>query len=233
MHLLALADTVSTCDTDLAEKFAIDAAKTALAKENLIGQSDQAITESLDDCGLRFLLAMKHYSYLLRCLPLAQRAQYQKQGVGNNNLAWAYHSESQEELLGLIPSYAKGQPTWPTLRELGAGWWIRNLTLLKQSVCVLAKAAYQVKQDPLDAALYYLAMNKKSLLWGLFRSKRDEKMTQFFANNFAEERWRKAALKNAFALLGKQRFDHAAAFFLLAGALRDAVEVCHYIFLIN
>lgn len=50
-------------------------------------------------------------------------------------------------------------------------------------------------------------------------------MTSFFANNFAEDRWRKAALKNAFALLGKQRFEHAAAFFLLAGALRDAIEV--------
>lgn len=50
-------------------------------------------------------------------------------------------------------------------------------------------------------------------------------MTQFFGNNFAEDRWRKAALKNAFSLLGKQRFEHSAAFFLLAGHLRDAVEV--------
>lgn len=56
-------------------------------------------------------------------------------------------------------------------------------------------------------------------------------MTQFFANDFNEDRWRKAALKNAYALLGKQRFDHAAAFFLLAGNLRDAVEVsCNKIF---
>lgn len=77
----------------------------------------------------------------------------------------------------------------------------------------------------MDAAIFYLAMKKKSLVWGLFRSKRDERMTQFFSNNFAEDRWRKAALKNAFALLGKQRFEHAAAFFLLAGALRDAIEV--------
>ncbi|XP_015840615.1 dmX-like protein 2 isoform X1 [Tribolium castaneum] len=226
MHLLALADTVSTCNTDLAERFAIDSAKSAMAKENLVGQSDEIITDSLDDCGLRFLLAMKHYGYLLRCLPLAQRTQFQKQGVGTNNLAWAYHSESQEELLNLIPSYAKGEPTWPQLRELGVGWWIRNLALLKQCVQVLAKAAYQVKQDPMDAALYYLAMNKKSLLWGLYRSKRDKKMTEFFANNFSEDRWRKAALKNAYALLGKQRFDHAAAFFLLAGNLKDATEVC-------
>lgn len=66
MHLLALADTVSTCNTDLAERFAIDAATSAMAKESLIGQSDEVITDSLDDCGLRFLLAMKHYGYLLR-----------------------------------------------------------------------------------------------------------------------------------------------------------------------
>ena len=50
-------------------------------------------------------------------------------------------------------------------------------------------------------------------------------MTDFFSNNFNEDRWRKAALKNAFSLLGKQRFQHSAAFFLLAGSLKDAVEV--------
>lgn len=49
-------------------------------------------------------------------------------------------------------------------------------------------------------------------------------MTDFFRNNFSEDRWRKAALKNAFSLLGKQRFQHSAAFFLLAGSLKDAVE---------
>lgn len=49
-------------------------------------------------------------------------------------------------------------------------------------------------------------------------------MTAFFRNNFSEDRWRKAALKNAFSLLGKQRFQHSAAFFLLAGSLKDAVE---------
>ena len=229
MHLLALADTVSTCNTDFAERFAIDAAKTAIAKENLTGNpgdSENVSTDSLDDCGLRFLLAMKHFSYLLRCLPLAQRTQFQKQGVGTLNIVWAFHSESEEELLNLIPNYTKGQIKWSTLRELGAGWWIRNQTLLKSCVEKLAKAAFQAKQDPLDAAIYYIAMKKKSVVWGLFRNKRDDKMTAFFQNNFAEDRWRKAALKNAFALLGKQRFEHAVAFFLLAGSLNDALEVC-------
>jgi len=50
-------------------------------------------------------------------------------------------------------------------------------------------------------------------------------MQDFFKNDFTQERWLKAAQKNAFALLGKQRFEHAAAFFLLAGKIRDALEV--------
>lgn len=50
-------------------------------------------------------------------------------------------------------------------------------------------------------------------------------MSQFFARDFTQDRWRKAALKNAYSLLGKQRFDHAAAFFLLAGSLWDAIQV--------
>ncbi|GAB0086325.1 dmX-like protein 2 [Sergentomyia squamirostris] len=228
MHLLALADTVATCNTDFAERFVIDAAKTAIAKENLTGETDSEniSTDSLDDCGLRFLLAMKHYTYLLRCLPLRERTNFQKQGVATSNIVWAFHSESEEELLNLIPSYAKGHAKWCTLKELGVGWWLRNNTTLRQCVEKLAKAAYQANQDPLDAALYYIAMKKKSVVWGLFRSKRDEKMTSFFSNNFNEDRWRKAALKNAFALLGKQRFDHAVAFFLLANSLNDALEVC-------
>ncbi|XP_051173146.1 dmX-like protein 2 isoform X1 [Leptopilina boulardi] len=228
MHLLALADTVSTCNVDFAERFAIDAAKNAIAKENLTGIPDgEAVsTDSLDDCGLRFLLAMKHYNYLIRCLPMSQRAQFQKQGVSSNNLVWAFHSESEEELLGLIPSYAKGQPKWMILKELGVGWWIRSNAVLKTCIEKVAKAAFQQKQDPLDAAIYYLAMKKKNLVWGLFRNQKDDRMTAFFANNFTEDRWRKAALKNAFALLGKQRFEHAAAFFLLAGALKDAIDVC-------
>lgn len=50
-------------------------------------------------------------------------------------------------------------------------------------------------------------------------------MADFFRNDFTQDRWRRAALKNAFDLLGKQRFEHAAGFFLLGGSLNDAIEV--------
>ena len=33
----------------------------------------------------------------------------------------------------------------------------------------LAKSAFQARKDPLDAALFYMAMKKKNVLWGLFR----------------------------------------------------------------
>eukprot|EP00090_Calanus_glacialis_P031935 TRINITY_DN5300_c0_g1_i1.p1 TRINITY_DN5300_c0_g1~~TRINITY_DN5300_c0_g1_i1.p1 ORF type:complete len:2845 (+),score=1055.83 TRINITY_DN5300_c0_g1_i1:272-8536(+) len=223
MHLLALADTVASCNLDLAERFAIDAAKNAL-KESLTTTGETSL-ESLDDCGLRCLLAMKNHCYLKRCLPISQRATLSKLGLNTSNIIWGFHSESEEELVSLVPGVQKGNPTWGELKELGVVWWVRNNNVLRKLVEKLAKAAFQRDNDPLDAALYYLAMKKKSLVWGLFRSQRDEKMTQFFAKDFKDERWRKAALKNAFALLGKQRFLHAAAFFLLSGSLKDALEI--------
>jgi hypothetical protein len=48
---------------------------------------------------------------------------------------------------------------------------------------------------------------------------------RLLAQNFTEPRWKTAAQKNAFALLGKRRFEYAAAFFLLADAPHDAVHV--------
>ena len=59
-----------------------------------------------------------------------------------------------------------------------------------------------------------------------YRTQGDTRMATFFNNNFSEERWRKAALKNAYSLLSKQRFEHAAAFLLLAGSFWDAIQLC-------
>ncbi|XP_052281684.1 dmX-like protein 2 isoform X4 [Dreissena polymorpha] len=218
MYLMALADTVSHTKTDFAESFEPSATAGPAAAKSV------HTAETLDDCGLRFLLSMRHYHYLVRSLPPAQRHQLSKTGLKNFNLVWAFHSEATEELLSLIPT-AGTQLTWTDLRTYGAGWWINNINILKRTFEKLAKDAFQAKKDPMDASLFYLAMKKKNVLWGLFRSVDNKKMADFFRNDFTEDRWRKAALKNAYDLLGKQRFEHAAGFFLLAGALKDAVEV--------
>lgn len=102
----------------------------------------------------------------------------------------------------------------------------------------------------MDCSLFYLALRKKTVLQGLWRTagwNREQVATQrLLANNFEEPKWRTAALKNAYALMSKRRFgrqplsinarrtswltlsliEYAAAFFLLADHLQDAVNVC-------
>nr|XP_043886317.1 dmX-like protein 2 isoform X2 [Solea senegalensis] len=209
MFLVALADTVATTSAEV----------TSSADQQYTGG------EALDECGLRYLLAMRLHTCLLTSLPPLYRMQLLHQGLSTCHFAWAFHSEAEEELLHMIPAMQRGDPQWSELRAVGVGWWVRNINTLRKLVEKLGKAAFQRHNDPLDAALFYLAMKKKAVLWGLFRSQHDDKMTQFFKNNFTEDRWRKAALKNAFSLLGKQRFEQSAAFFLLAGSLKDAIEV--------
>nr|XP_055029707.1 dmX-like protein 2 isoform X3 [Misgurnus anguillicaudatus] len=210
MFLVALADTVATTSAEVAGPM----------------EKQYSGGEALDECGLRYLLAMRLHTCLLTSLPPLYRLQLLHQGVSTCHFAWAFHSEAEEEMLNMIPAMQRGDPQWSELRAVGVGWWIRNINTLRRMVEKVAKAAFQRNNDPLDAALFYLAMKKKAVLWGLFRSQHDEKMTQFFSHNFSEDRWRKAALKNAFSLLGKQRFEQSAAFFLLAGSLKDAIEVC-------
>lgn len=208
MSLMALADTIATTSTDIGE-----------SRDRSQGG------ETLDECGLKFLLAVRLHTFLTTSLP-ACRAQLLHQGLSTSHFAWAFHSVAEEELLNMLPAMQKDNPTWSELRAMGVGWWVRSNRILRRCIEKVAKAAFYRKNDPLDAAIFYLAMRKKAVIWGLYRSQKDTKMTQFFGHNFEDERWRKAALKNAFSLLGKQRFEHSAAFFLLAGCLRDAIEVC-------
>lgn len=103
------------------------------------------------------------------------------------------------------------------------------------------------EKNPVNCSLYYLALKKKGVLQGLWRMagwNREQAATQrLLANNFDDPKWRTTALKNAYALLSKRRFgsyrketqvsnladvstEYAAAFFLLADHLQDAVYVC-------
>ena len=51
----------------------------------------------------------------------------------------------------------------------GVGWMVTNINVLKRTVEKIAKASFQKSKDPLDSAIFYLAMKKKMVLWGLFR----------------------------------------------------------------
>ncbi|CAF0799637.1 unnamed protein product, partial [Didymodactylos carnosus] len=204
MYLLALADTLAT-----------------------VGNENATRNEyAMDDCGLRFLIDVKRYIYLSKILSPSQRSTLFKHTITSASFAWAFHSDLQEDLLALLPSIEKGKPDWNELKLFGVGWWIRNRSVITRLFEKLGKTAFEQNNDPLDGALYFLALKKKSFLYNLYKHVQDTKMQEFFKNDFTEDRWLKAAQKNAFALLGKQRFEHAAAFFLLGGKVHDAIEVC-------
>ena len=66
------------------------------------------------------------------------------------------------------------------------------------------------EKNPVDCSLYYLALRKKAVLVGLWRMatwSREQGATQrLLVNNFQEQRWKTAAKKNAYALMGRRRF---------------------------
>lgn len=62
---------------------------------------------------------------------------------------------------------------------------------------------------------------------GLLRSSGNHKaLADFMDRDFTDSRHKAAAAKNAYVLLGKHRYELAAAMFVLAGSLQEALAVC-------
>ncbi|KAL8736926.1 MAG: hypothetical protein Q9181_002191 [Wetmoreana brouardii] len=181
---------------------------------------------SMDENAVRYLLFFRQHMIRKNQGP-ADRA-----GITFREIVWAYHSGSQEILVDLISRQFQGRMLWGQAKESGMFIWMTDLTALRAQFEVIARNEYTKtnEKNPIDCSLYYLALKKKNVLIGLWRMaawNREQASTQrLLSNNFQEARWKTAALKNAYALLGKRRFEYAAAFFLLAGNLQDAVNVC-------
>ena len=66
------------------------------------------------------------------------------------------------------------------------------------------------ERNPVNCTLFYLSLKKKNILAGLWKTavgnKEQPAMLKFLAHDFREDRWRTAAIKNAYALLAKQRY---------------------------
>ncbi len=65
-------------------------------------------------------------------------------------------------------------------------------------------------RDPTACCLFYFALGKVKLVHGLWKQAawhpEQQAMLKFLSNDFDDPRWRTAALKNAFALMSKQRY---------------------------
>ncbi|CAG8530036.1 3694_t:CDS:10 [Cetraspora pellucida] len=180
---------------------------------------------SLDENGVRYVLFMRRYHYL-------NRATFRVSGLSYRDMNWAMHSDSQDLLIEYSTVASGGKILWNDARVHGIFLWLRSNESVRQQMEVIARNHYMQKEerDPTDCSLFYMALRKKKLLLGLWRTANNHKeqaaMLKFLLNNFDEPKWKTAALKNAYALLGKQRYEYAAAFFLLGDKLKDAANVC-------
>ncbi|RDA92264.1 hypothetical protein CP533_5753 [Ophiocordyceps camponoti-saundersi (nom. inval.)] len=179
---------------------------------------------SLDENGARFMLFCRQNAL--------RKGRTSEMQLSWREINWAFHSNSQELLVGFVSRQAHGRMLWEHARDSGMFMWLSDLTAVKLQFEMIARNIYTESdvKDPIGCSLFYLALRKKVVLQGLWRTaswNKEQAATQrLLANNFEDPRWRTAALKNAYALLSKRRFEYAAAFFLLADHLEDAVEVC-------
>ncbi|WYZ37429.1 hypothetical protein EsH8_II_000935 [Colletotrichum jinshuiense] len=179
---------------------------------------------SLDENGARFMLFFRQHG-----LRKGRTSEIQ---MSWREINWAYHSTSQDVLIDFVTKQCHGTLRWEDARESGMFMWLGDRNALRAQFENVARNEYTKSEmkNPVDCSIYYLALKKKTVLQGLWRMahwNREQGATQrLLANNFDEPKWRTTALKNAYALLSKRRFEYAAAFFLLADHLQDAVNVC-------
>ncbi|USP81648.1 hypothetical protein yc1106_08922 [Curvularia clavata] len=178
---------------------------------------------SIDDNAGRFLLFFRQHVL----------SQAHKDPISWREIVWAFHSGSQDILVDLVSRHFSGKMLWQHAKESGVFMWMSDTNALRAQFEVIARNEYTKTEEknPVDCALYYMALRKKPVLVGLWRmatwSREQAATHRLLSNNFNEERWKTAALKNAYALMGRRRFEYAASFFLLADHLNDAINVLH------
>lgn len=164
---------------------------------------------SIDENGARYMLFFRQH--LLRREKPAVDMSFRE-------VVWAFHSSSQEILVDLVNRNAQNRMLWAQARESGIFMWLRDADAVKKQFEVVARNAYTRtdEKNPIDCSLHYLALKKKGVLLGLWRMaswNREQGSTmRFLGNDFREGRWKTAALKNAYALLGKHRFGELFSF---------------------
>lgn len=211
---------------------------------------------SLDICGLRYLISIRQFANRERIVlahgadtpdkphdPDLPNMPLPKAKISFRNIVWATHSESHQVLLqAATASCENNKMMMDDAKRLGVFLWLRSQDDIRNQLEVVARNRFMAdeQRDPTSVSLIFFALGKKQVVHGLWRQapghKEQNMMLKFLANDFTTERWRTAALKNAYALLSKQRYggvymivltvEYAAAFFMLGGAVKDAITVC-------
>lgn len=103
----------------------------------------------------------KQFSHFLS-LPIPT-IHIQSSGLTNSSLAWAYHSDTEDQLLTCLPSNQFGdgtELTWAEFKRYGCGWWIRSDALLRRC----AEKVTLTMSIPVNFLFYFGVENTGRLL---------------------------------------------------------------------
>lgn len=181
-----------------------------------------------DTCGKRYLALLA-----LRIQPTTSPSDANQHLLSAGaQVVWAYYSRTQQALVDqTIRATSNGKLRLVDADRSGLFLWLYDKKQLRlQAEAIAANEYVASDRNPIACSLIYFALGKKSTVFALWKQAHGHAeqgaMLKFLANDFSQPRWQSAAKKNAYALLSKQRFEYAAAFFVLAGSYRDAINVC-------
>ncbi|CDF35507.1 unnamed protein product [Chondrus crispus] len=148
-------------------------------------------------------------------------------------VASAVHSSSSDALMDhFLPPLKPGddyvagkRKMWEKAKNLGAGWWVSSSSGCKNLAERIARSDFNSNRNADDAALWYVALGRRTALSALYRSQQNTRMSHFLRRNFALSENRLAAGKNAYVLVSKHRLELAVAFFILANDVRGALSL--------
>ncbi|ODV60832.1 Rav1p ASCRUDRAFT_35547 [Ascoidea rubescens DSM 1968] len=179
---------------------------------------------SLDENALKYYMGLK-------LLESHKSLQFK---LNMRDILFALHSENKEILINMINNKNNFKINWALCKKYGFHYWVNN-TQLKRQFEIIARNEFASsiksdgKKDPENCTLFYLSLKKKNILIGLWKTcygnPEQLKTIKLLNNNFNDPKWKKVAIKNAFALLSKHRYYYAACFFLLGDSLKDCVSV--------
>ena len=86
--------------------------------------------EAMDDCGLRYILALQSFITLSVSLP----KDVVTEGLAPSDIIWAFHSDAETELLSNIPCVQEDRLEWQELKNAGVGWWVRSSDTLRKLI---------------------------------------------------------------------------------------------------
>jgi hypothetical protein len=140
-------------------------------------------------------------------------------------------SDAQEILIAKTRELIGDSLSWCKFSHFAMGFWIRNEQRLRELLEDVARTDFSVHRDPAACAILYLILGRRNLLRSLWKAagvvdQEGNRMVAFLSSDFNDERIKSVAAKNAFAALSKQRVHLAIIFFILAGRLEDALQVC-------